>query len=38
LQRTMETEPAEDFQTRAQRHVENHSWQQTAEIIKQLVL
>ena len=38
LKRTIETEPAEDFQARAQTHVENHSWRQTAAIIKQLVL
>lgn len=38
LQRTLETEPDEDFQSRAQKHVANHSWRQTAEIIKQLVL
>jgi glycosyltransferase involved in cell wall biosynthesis len=38
LKRTVETEPADDFQTRAKQHVENHSWQQTAAIIKQLVL
>jgi len=38
LKQTVETEPAEDFQSRAMLHVERHSWQQTAEIVKQLVL
>jgi len=38
LKQTIETEPAEDFPARAQRHVESNSWHQTAEIIKQLVL
>ncbi len=38
LQQTVASEPAEDFQPRAKQHVENHSWQQTADIIKQLVM
>ena len=38
LKQTLQTEPAEDFQSRAQKHVENHSWRQTADIIKQLAL
>ena len=38
LKQTIETEPAEDFLSRAQNHVENYSWRRTAEIIKQLVL
>lgn len=37
LQQTLESEPAEDFQSRARQHAENHSWRQTASIIKQLV-
>ncbi len=37
LKRTVETEPADDFQSRAREHVENRSWRQTAEIIRQLV-
>ena len=38
LQRTLETEPTADFQYRAAQHVANHTWKQTADIIKQLVL
>jgi glycosyltransferase involved in cell wall biosynthesis len=38
LKQTVESEPAADFQSRAGEHVATHSWQQTAEIIKQLVL
>jgi glycosyltransferase involved in cell wall biosynthesis len=38
LKQTIETEPADDFPSRARQHVENHSWRQTAEIVKQLVL
>jgi len=38
LRRTIESEPAEDFQPRAREHVANHSWDQTADIIKQLVM
>lgn len=38
LKQTVESEPDEDFQSRAAQHVANHSWKQTADIIKQLVL
>ena len=38
LKQTLQTEPAADFQSRAKQHVENHSWHQTADIIKHLVL
>lgn len=36
LRQNLEADPPEDFQLRAQKHVEQHSWQRTADIIKQL--
>lgn len=38
LRQTVESEPAADFQSRARQHAENHTWQRTADIIKQLAL
>jgi alpha-1,3-rhamnosyl/mannosyltransferase len=37
LERTLGSEPAEDFPSRASKHVENFGWQQTADIIRELV-
>lgn len=38
LRQTVESEPAVDFHARARRHAESHSWERTADIIKQLAL
>lgn len=38
LRQIIESGTAEDFQSRARKHVENFSWRQTADIIKQLIL
>jgi glycosyltransferase involved in cell wall biosynthesis len=38
LERTLASEPAADFAARAQRHVANHGWRQSAGIVKNLVL
>jgi alpha-1,3-rhamnosyl/mannosyltransferase len=37
LRRTVETEPAEDFQSRAMKYVEGHTWQHTAHVIRHLI-
>lgn len=37
LRRTLETEPAADFQSRALEHAARHGWRQTAAVIKDLV-